>query len=236
MARVKVVTGFIPIPGHPRSENEFIDLGRPLVELSLKNPIYWGRGTVLDTWLARYIDQKGMVPNNAFGDNPAKNSLAYHCVQHEKFAWLHKAIKDDPADVYVWIDFGILHVPGVTVAVIRDFLDRVQDFGVVQLPGCWGATPGIRDDYPCWRFCGGVQVVPASLVHQYSLLMIQTAGERLLKTNMATWEVNTMAHAEQVALRPEHMVPMVWYQADHDHTMFSNYMNTPPKVVPPCQP
>lgn len=222
--RVKVVTGFIPVKDNPRPPKEYYDYAGQMFEGIGGYPSYLGTGTVLDTWLARYIDQKKLVPNHAIGDNPTKNSLAYHCVQHEKFAWLHKATKNKPADVYVWIDFGILHVPGVTVEVIRDFLKRVQNYGVVQLPGCWGATPGIRDDYPCWRFCGGVMVVPAVLLHQYALLMMHTAGQRLLQSNLVTWEVNTMSHAELLSLHPQHMVPMVWYQADHDETMFTNYM------------
>ena len=39
--------------------------------------------------------------------------MAYHCVQNQKFGWLSAAKKhdtEDPAQMYVWIDYGILHM------------------------------------------------------------------------------------------------------------------------------
>src|SRR5438045_5873682 len=99
---------------------------------------------VKDTWLLKMITQlpvsarlmKIAGVTHSVADNPQKNTLAYHCVQHQKFGWLLKAQMLNPqAKTFVWTDYGIGHVPGVTPAVVNDFMAgvRVGDFAI---PGC----------------------------------------------------------------------------------------------------
>ncbi len=221
MAPVTVVSGFIEIPDHPRGLADYKALGEGLeaaVQCVGVPMVVADQEKVGDTFLAQYLKA---VPNpaHAVGDNPEKNTLAYHCVQHQKFVWLSAAAAQDSdnTSVFVWIDYGILHVPGVTVAVIQRYLERIGDYGSsVILPGCW-PKGDVRHETPCWRFCGGLMAVPAPLVKTFTRGVMGTAARQIMTTRTVEWEVNTLARFEQGGL-----VPMTWYQADHNETMFDN--------------
>ena len=72
--------------------------------------------------------------------------------------------------------------------------------------------------FPCWRFCGGVMVVPRKKVQPLMEAVMSTVIEQVEKHAMVTWEVNTLAKAEQSGL-----IKPRWYQADHNETMFTGY-------------
>ncbi len=159
------------------------------------------------------------------GDNPQKNTLDYHCTQHQKFVWLYEAYQNTMMhpDTYVWIDYGILHVPGVTLDVVRDYLNRVQENPPtdISIPGCWPPVSdhinvGLDGEYPAWRFCGGLMAVPASLIPKFCVSAMVLAAYQMKQTRRAEWEVNTLARLEQTNL-----VPINWYHADHNQTMFT---------------
>src|SRR5260221_13030639 len=127
MPKVKVVTGYVPIQNHPRSAATYGKLGEEAFR-NLPYPVrsyYW---PLQGTWLQRQLDICPFEYTHSIADNPAKNSVAYHCVNHQKFEWLaEEAMLDPEPDVFVWIDYGILHVPGVTHKVLRDFLGRIKE-------------------------------------------------------------------------------------------------------------
>lgn len=215
MVSVKVVTGYIPIADHPRSAAEYGALGEKLGEL--KCPIQPFYAAVTSTWLYQMIAGLPFYPTWAIADNRAKNTLAYHCVQHQKFQWLYDASKmDQDADTFVWLDYGICHVPGVTPNVINDMLDRIRKDDLA-VPGCW-PVGDINDAFPCWRFCGGLLVVPRASVQPLKNLIQAIAMLHIHVTKRVTFEVNTLARAEQTG-----KVPIRWYQADHNETMFTGY-------------
>lgn len=228
---IQVVTGYVPIPGHPRSAEEYGKLGEkifiPLVQAGVNVKRYM---EPLDAcWLHKYVNRFKTKPEPSVADNPAKNTLAYHIVQHQKFAWLLKAAIEDPRpDTFVWLDYGIGHVPGVTPVVVGDFLDKLvaKPPEQVTIPGCWPKTGGLRSgsgvDFriPCWRFCGGVLVVPRQKVHKLYKAVKTAALKHIDLTKNVEWEVNTLARVE---LASQH--PIRWYQADHNETMFTGYPN-----------
>lgn len=230
MGSVKVVTGYVPIQGHPRTAAEYGALGEKIFLPLARDGIPIARflETLPDTWLYKYVSRSKTPPTHSAGDNPAKNTLAYHCVQHQKFGWLLKAAIEDPHhDTYVWLDFGIGHVPGVTDRVIWEFLDKVREFpDDLAFPGCWpdGGNTLANDLWPCWRFCGGVLVVPKNRVHKLYKAIKGTALDHVNRTRNVTWETNTMAEAEKNGRLPEFR----WYQADHNETMFTGYANGQP--------
>lgn len=221
----RLVTGYVPIGGHPRSAKEYGELGEMFTKVDCErggcmiHPFY---ERVEDTWLHKLLNDPahpvGNVSHSA-GDNPQKNSLAYHCVQHQKFGWLLKAMMTGPlADTYVWMDYGIAHVPGVTPDVVTDFMEAVRpnDFAI---PGCWTDKGLLINDYfPCWRFCGGLMVVPQKMVKPLYLTMKKVVAAHIKKTHNVTWEVNSLAQAEQ-----HFRADLRWYYADHNQTMFTNY-------------
>ncbi len=219
---IQVVTGYVPIPYHPRTAAEYGELGEkifgPLAAAGVDIKRYMEPLSM--TWLHKYVSRGKKPPTHSEGDNPQKNSLAYHCVQHQKFGWLLKAAIENPKiDQFVWIDYGIGHVPGVDEHVIWDFLTEVKK-GDFAIPGCWTKDHCmLTDAFPCWRFCGGVIVVPRTLVHKLYKSIKGTALDHVDKFKNVTWEVNTMAEAEAEGRLPK----VRWYAADHDQTMFTNY-------------
>jgi len=220
MVSVQVVTGYVPISGHPRSAVEYGKLGedifRPLSAAGVYVRPYYEK--LSDCWLWKYMQSIKTPTTHSAGDNPAKNTLAYHCVQHQKFGWLLKAAIQNPKpDTLVWIDYGIGHVPGVTAAVILDFLGKIKD-NDFAIPGCWEKQNAFNNDlWPCWRFCGGVLVVPRPVVHTLYKTVKRSVREHLIQTKNVTWEVNTLARIEPI------LPHLRWYKADHNETMFTGY-------------
>src|SRR5271156_2464654 len=138
--KIKVVTGYVPIPDHTRSPKEYYDLGQKLGHSLGDQSLvcYWEY--MPDMWLTQFLErQPPQQPplSWAKGDNPKKNSLEYHCVQHQKFAWLARAANNDQeADTFIWMDYGMMRLPGMNADDLQEFLKRVKknDFAI---PGCW---------------------------------------------------------------------------------------------------
>src|SRR5204863_8511042 len=91
------------------------------------------------------------------------------------------------------------------------------------IPGCWErGTFKYDDNWPCWRFCGGVMVVPRKYVDRLNTAMKHEYVRWLEETGNISWEVNTLARVEH--LEPD--LPFWWYGADHDSSIFKNYRAT----------
>jgi hypothetical protein len=223
---VMVVTAFVPIPGHPRSVTEYAQLGNKL--LNINHTVMCSKGDLEHCWLHTYLmDEYGFDTtkfSHSVADNPKKNSLAYHIVQAQKTEWVAMASIADPvSDVFVWIDFGIFHVPGVTQPIIDAFLDRAETERAIAIPGCWRKNERPYDDlHPYWRFCGGVMIVPRKFARDFNLAMKGEYARWLAKTGNISWEVNTLARLEQ----EDPVFPVWWYAANHDSTLFRNYRGT----------
>jgi hypothetical protein len=239
---IVAVTGFVPIPGHPRPEAEYRALGERLhMGLHMgRMPLFKLEGELSDCWLSDYLwmntDLDGF--DHAVADNPRKNSVQYHIVQAQKIECLAQVMERfalspaaqvierlglTPNDVMCWIDFGIFHIPGVTEQIIRDFLQRAANERAIAIPGCWDKQPNHDDRQPNWRFCGGVVVVPCRYVRKLDSA-VKTEYMRCLKEDkLLTWEVNILARVEN--RYPE--LPIWQYRADdHDASMFTNYPRT----------
>lgn len=219
---VGIVTGYVPIKGHPRSASEYGALGEIFTQIHgdfLIHPFY---ETVGEMWLMKHIVSLPYAVSHSVADNPQKNSLAYHCVNHQKFGWLLKAKMLHPSlKTLIWLDYGIGHVPGVTADVISEFITKVHH-GDFAIPGCWPKEGLVINDYfPCWRFCGGLMVVPAARVYPFYKAVKNAAAASIRRTHNVAWEVNTLARAE-----PK-LPGLRWYAADHNQTMFTNYGEKP---------
>lgn len=220
---ITVVSGYVHLPNSPRPMEEYRRLGERL--LNINHRVIFYKGDLQDCWLHNHLDTEYGMDTSKFSysvaDNPKKNSLEYHIVQAEKTQWLERALaRDEEADVFVWIDFGIFHVPGVTEAVIDNFLDRADGERTLTIPGCWEKGSFKYDDrHPCWRFCGGVMVVPRSYVQIFNWAMKREYTRWLKETGNISWEVNALARLEQHG----EGFPLWWYAADHDQTLFTNY-------------
>jgi hypothetical protein len=219
---ITAVTAFVPIPGHPRSADEFHRLGSRLMAMETRIPLLYAEGELEDCWLHRHLWDYDKSFTHSVSDNPVKNTILYHIVQAQKSEWLVAAAAVDPlADVFCWIDYGIFHVPGITERIITDFLERAENERVVTIPGCWGRDYTYDDAHPCWRFCGGVMIVPRYFINTFNNEMQYEYRSWLNKTGNLSWEVNTLARVEK-----RHPNLIWWYQADHNQTLFTNYKTT----------
>lgn len=222
---ISAVSAFVPIPGHPRSEEEYDRLGQRLLTCSR---VLFAKGELEHCWLYQHLLKEYDFDTSNFSysvaDNPQKNSLAYHIVQAQKTEWLEIASYLEPlSDVFVWIDYGIFHVPGVTVEIIDSFLKRAESEQAIAIPGCWEKDQyEYRDEWPCWRFCGGVMVVPRKFVWSFNIAMKHEYIRWLKETGNISWEVNVLARLEQ----QDSKFPVWWYKANHDATLFKNYKVT----------
>jgi hypothetical protein len=217
----RIVTGYVPIRNHPRSEEQYRALGAKL--LGIDNVMMFD-GDLNSCWLYGFMISQNKVVTHSVGDNPVKNSLAYHIVQAEKTEFLRKAATIDlESDIFVWIDYGIFHVPGITKDVILRFIERTEGEKSITIPGCWDKSYKYDDAWPCWRWCGGVMVVPRQYVLDFDCAMKTEYIDWIEKTNNVSWEVNALARLE----RNDRYAPLWWYgPCDHNASMFTNYRGT----------
>lgn len=218
--RARLVTGYVPLPDHPRSAETYGQLGEMLGGVPVRKKAFYQR--VEETWLWRFVRSLPVVPRVSGGDNPAKNTLAYHCVQHQKTEWLLAAVEAYPdEDVYVWVDYGIFHQPGICNEAIYNFMERVKD-DAIYAPGCWDKHPVVESAFPSWRFCGSVLAVPKKFVPLLHFACVRTAMKHIRQTNNVEWEVNTWARVELTDKLPWHC-----YKADHNVSQFTNLPESP---------
>lgn len=217
-AKVRVVTGLVPIPLHPRSGAEYAELGDKLKGALAERPLAAFYHTLEECWLHSFLAKLPFEPTWSKGDNPSKNSWQYHVVQHQKFQWLERAANDDQeSDSFVWLDYGIMRLPGVDGGILTDFLDKIKknDYAI---PGCWPRQP-FTDDHPCWRFCGSMFVVPRQDIKPLNRVLQAVTRLFIRSTQNVTWEVNSLAHAEAT----DKLTNLRWYPADHNARMFTGY-------------
>lgn len=217
--KVKIITGYTPIPGHPRTAEEYGKLGEQLFR-HVEAPVKAFYTRLQACWLYRDIYARNFKVKHYEGDNPEKNTLEYHIVQHQKSEWLYAgALMDETeADTFIWMDYGIAHQPGVTPDVVNAFLKKVakNDFAI---PGAWPNTDGpVEMQNPCWRFLGSMMIVPRQHIATFDSEMKAAARRQLKNTHRLSWEVNTLSRVERLK-----RLPIRWYQADHNETQFTNY-------------
>jgi hypothetical protein len=217
--RARLVTGYVPIPGHPRTAQEYGELGEKLSGVPVRKKAFYSR--VEDTWLAKFIASYHKTVRVSQGDNPAKNSAPYHCVNHQKSTWLVQAANEYPDDDWlVWVDYGVFSQPGISNRVIYEMFEKLTETpdNKIYAPGCLDRPQVVESPYPCWRFCGSVLAVPRRMVDQFDYECRVTARRHITTTQNLEFEVNTYARVEQRGKLPFHV-----YRADHNETLFTAF-------------
>ena len=197
---VCVVTGYVPLPCDHRTRERYNELGGRLLDACPRSVLF--RHPLEDCWLANRLG--GVEPGG-------KDTVAYHCVQHQKFKWLEDASMAVEADTLIWIDYGILHLPGVTPEVVLDFVHRVESAEPDVIVAPSGADCGADDRTVNWLFLGGILVVPRGMA-PWLLTRCQEQVEPI------SWEVNTLAR-----VRRSHPDRFKLYPADHNALMLEGY-------------
>ena len=218
---IKLVTGYVPLLTHPRRQAEYRALGAKLLALPIDIDFY-SDTKLEDCWLWRAAHQMKILPCAPDSNNPNKDTLDYLCIQHQKTEWLEWSQKNNPnIDTFVWVDYGIFHMPDIAEQIILDFLAAVErrKSKVIEIPGCLPFSSSVPVETPYWRFCGAILVCPAVLVVPFSNLVKQLATEHMEISGRATWEVNTWAMVEK-----QQMVPIrQYYVSSHNLELFTAY-------------
>ncbi len=213
--KVCLVTGFIPGGNSYRSTADYVALGEKLAEVPVPTAAYFNN--IEDTWMFKYLRSLPFTYTHSVGTLASKDTLAYHCITHEKTAWLVRAAEEYPEfDIYVWVDYGIFHLPGMTTQAVVEFTEKL-DNRRLYFPGWW-QQGAITADVCNWRFCGSMFAVPKEFVHQLDAEVRDVARKHIMATRNVEWEVNTWARLELITSLPIH-----WYRGQHMANMFTNF-------------
>ena len=230
---VRLVTGYVPLPSHPRRQEDYVRLGSELLSLPVPitaflDPIGTAEvrtGAAVDVRPASLEDcwlwqaTRGGTPTLPTTDNPAKDTLAYHCVQAQKTAWVAEVAATCDEEILVWVDFGLLHLRdrGVTTDGILSLVEWCQRMAPCDSPilaSIWGEPTLVDASRISWWCAGGVFVMPrgrAAWWHE----QVRGTGEILLRTyGRVTFEVNLWA-AAWTANRSS----VRHWRCDHDRTI-----------------
>lgn len=216
MLNVKLVTAYVPVPGNPRTAEDFGNLGEAL-GMVRSVPIKAFYNQVPQCWLSVFLQQQKFKPTCSAGEDPKKNSLPYHIVQHNKAEWLYAAsMQDDKADVFVWVDYSIFSKPGVSKDVIEEFCEKIKA-NDLAIPGSW-EKGAVYPDFPCLRFYDDVIVCPRSQVRPLDVAVKYQTKIQVAKTHNVEWFGNTLARIDM-----REALPIRWYKSGRDRGMFDNY-------------
>jgi glycosyltransferase involved in cell wall biosynthesis len=160
--------------------------------------------------------------------NKEKDTLAFLQLMNAKPEFLKRASDLVEASTYVWFDFGILKISkyrDVFLQKLENLTDTVTHIpNKIIIPGCKSKESIDRNTVYSnilWRFCGGVVVVPQTLVHTFFTLT-KAELDLCIESKCMTWEVNIWTLVEQKAPELFH-----WYLADHNDSMVA--FPLPPK-------
>jgi len=194
-SRACLVTGYIRLDLPNRSHGEYERLGGELVAAASEggHEVQTFGGRVDDCWHWS-LSEGATLPLG----NPDKDTRQFHAVQHEKTSWVVDASEKTDAGIMVWMDYGLLHVPGITADMVPQFLERAAAFAPrdrLGMASIWGA-PFRQPDWRSveWWCAGGVFTVPRSLAFAWHDAVVDRAIA-MRSDGHVTWEVNTWATA-----------------------------------------
>jgi hypothetical protein len=231
---VTIVTGFYPLAGHPRPTATYLELGRRLLRIPVRKVVW--TSAEIGAELGREHRAAGFnafppsddrfwihdalrgLPYSVASQNPAKDTLGYHAIQHQKTQWLERTSRESESDILVWIDFGIFHLPDITEDLILDFVGSVRD-DAIAIPGCRPRSDRIVLDHPSWRFCGAVLVCPRPLAPSLHGECVDALRGIVAFHRKVSWEVNTWAVAEMAGRLPIRQ----YHATTHDKRMLTAY-------------
>ena len=215
-SRACLVTGYIRLDLPNRQHAEYERLGDELVASAREggHQVMLGGGAVDDCWHWS-LSEGAELPIG----NPAKDTRAFHAVQHQKTSWVVDAAEQSDAEILVWMDYGLLHVPGITADMVPRFLERAARDAPrdrVGMASIWGAprsVPGWQT--PEWWCAGGVFTLPRSMAFEWHDAVVDRAMATRSEGHV-TWEVNTWASAWwwNNVVRP--------WLCDHNETILEN--------------
>lgn len=228
-APAHIVTGYVRLDSEHRGHERYTALGQQLVDVGLPTVAYLDPAAVMRSrpgllrlhaaldrcWYWQASDG-AWLPDGTAG----KDTRAFLSVQHQKTAWLADAVDYSDAEVLLWIDFGIFHVPGITADGIRRLAERAGERcrDRVGMASIWGPPfAPVPPERVAWHCAGGVLAVPRNMASWLDMA-VRIEAQRQIEAGQATWEVNTWANVWR--LHPD------WFDhwhCDHNGTLLAGY-------------
>ena len=220
-----LVTGYVRLDNENRNHERYTELGQRLLGTGVPTVAFLDPDVIVRTrpeflrlhaslescWYWQASDGT-VLP----GGNPKKDTRSFLSVQHEKTAWVAEAARCTDAEMLVWMDFGLLHVEGITEDAIRAFLLRAADAprDRISMASIWGPpSHRVAPFKVAWHCAGGVFVVPRRLAEWFHSAVKREAAN-VLAAGFATWEVNTWANVWH-----NHPDKFRHWQCDHNATL-----------------
>ena len=194
-SRARLVTGYVRLDLPNRSHEEYVRLGERLLHAAGKSgsDVDTHHGTVEECWHWAISDGARLPPGN-----PEKDTREFHAVMHQKTALVAASASRTDAEILVWMDYGLLHVPGITEDKVIAFLQRAAREAPrdrVGMAAIWGDPPAPPGPLRvAWHCAGGVFTVPRTLAETWHQCVVSEAVH-LRSQGWITWEVNTWAAA-----------------------------------------
>ncbi len=165
--------------------------------------------------------------------NPEKDTLNHFQRSNAKTELLWRASQIQKARLgYVWLDFDILSISSNAEYFMKRLTRLNEAFEVVPnkivFPGCLQKDQINWDHlfaFPIWRFCGGLILVPSSLIENFHALH-RIHLEKCRVLGALTWEINIWAAIEQEKPDLFH-----WYSADHNDSILEAPRKQQPKKL-----
>jgi hypothetical protein len=236
MNKVCVVSAYVPLPVLHLNRDRYRVLGQSmLAAVPAPHETRVFEDYPLEAcWAYKYKDLPPADPRlypERFSD-PQHFTLA-NVVQHQRTTWAMAAAATSDADVFVWIDYGILKQGNftgkpVTTAAVTAFIERLAasaPLDNIPFPGIWGPPPmEINPSGDNFRFCGSLHIWPRKYmerIHYTYLEEVVKFVERYgtVPLDLPIWTGVEMRNSD---------LPFRWYGAEYDVTQFDNYKTTTP--------
>jgi hypothetical protein len=222
-----LVTGYVRLDSGHRNHERYVALGQQLVDVGVptiaavdpsvvlrsRGGLLWLHASLERCWYWRQSDGAALPDGTA-----GKDTRSFLSVQHQKTGWLAEAARYSDADMLVWVDFGIFHVPGITADGVRLLVKRAETMSRdrIGMASIWGPpTAEVPPQRVAWNCAGGVLVVPRHMAAWLDMA-VRMEAKRQLNAGHTTWEVNTWANVWR--LYPE------WFdhwRCDHNGTILA---------------
>jgi hypothetical protein len=226
---------FFPIPGNPRSHEEYIKQAQRLLDTKLPfiiftDLIFAQRLSLYENQFVRLVDlerreddplwlrQYVSLVRSTASHNPQKDTFAYHCVQHAKTSVMLAACNEYDLTHAAYVDVGWRWETEPLIEVYK----KLGTLKTIHIPGAYNIPDW--NENRCismvnWYFLGGFFAGDRESIAIMDIATKVEALNLLADSGSVTWEVNTWANCRDKFGHKR-------YSADHNVSMFTNFLNS----------
>ena len=228
MAKVQVVTAYVPLKVQNMNEEQFHALGTRLCNAAID-----GGASVKcfddfpfeDCWLAQE-NPPHKCANPRATDRFATDEEQWrsNIIQHSPMQWVSLAAAADPEpEVFVWLGYSLLKQGDftgkrITEKHVTDFVRRLEGLNLQTIP-----VPGISERLPVndlgdnWRFCGSTIIVPRKFLMGIAKSYFFECRRFIRRVKAVPLDLAIWPSVEANS-----GLPWQWYKAEYDYTQLTN--------------